>query len=613
MRLFGRRMRSVAGAAILGLGAFVPVGEVVEAAEPIAFGVIDCNLPGDQYMLADGKANPRDWTVEALDAGGNVVKTLTAQDSNPERPTWVYRTYSVATGTYASVRFTSATATAEVTPVAEDCTDTSVELKTGDPGKGLVSIQPVRLRDTREAMAVPAGGKIEVKAAGFGAVPSDASAVLLNVAAVKPKGVGHLRVFPCGSAMPKTSTLNYVEGEPRAASTFVKPGTNGTVCIYTSTATHIIVDAQGYVAAKSALTAIAPIRVADSRPGAPVDGPGLLPRMRVDGRISLDMTKLAEFSDVPADAEGYVFNLTTANAAAVGHVTVNRCLLTFRPATVSSAANFVPGRATANLAYGSSGDELCIDTSAPVDLMIDVVGYTTSRYGAPQLLSENLRLLETRDRGQFGPGTMDEKFDGIGRLPGGTEFKLDVAGRTAWWGAQVPKNISAAVLNITAVRPSANGHVVAYECGKKPSTSNLNMRPGGATPNATLVPVGADGTVCLYTSVDTDLVVDITGFVSSATTPVTARRIELSQDKPSARLEVVGGTAPYTLEGDLPPSIKLGLSETGEVSFTGDAAVFTHYVGPLSVVDANGLKAELAVIIAWYPPKADVDSGIVID
>ena len=65
-------------------------------------------------------------------------------------------------------------------------------------------------------------------------------------------------------------------------------------------------------------------------------------------------------------------------------------------------------------------------------------------------------------------------------------------------------------LNVTAVDPSAAGFVTAWPCGgDRPVVSNLNPEPGITRPNLVNVRVGAGGAVCLYSSQETDLVVDL--------------------------------------------------------------------------------------------------------
>ena len=48
--------------------------------------------------------------------------------------------------------------------------------------------------------------------------------------------------------------------------------------------------------------------------------------------------------------------------------------------------------------------------------------------------------------------------------------------------------------------------------GSVPSASMLNYAPGEVVANALTVPVGSNGQVCFFTSSETDLLVDVSGY-----------------------------------------------------------------------------------------------------
>jgi len=60
-------------------------------------------------------------------------------------------------------------------------------------------------------------------------------------------------------------------------------------------------------------------------------------------------------------------------------------------------------------------------------------------------------------------------------------------------------NVTAVVLNVTAVSPSANGVATVYPSGEAvPTSSNLNWRAGQTEPNLVIVPVGTGGKVSIW-------------------------------------------------------------------------------------------------------------------
>lgn len=54
-------------------------------------------------------------------------------------------------------------------------------------------------------------------------------------------------MFPCGQTPPTASNLNYVEGGTIPNAVVTKVGAQGRICVFTSAATHLLVDVNGYV------------------------------------------------------------------------------------------------------------------------------------------------------------------------------------------------------------------------------------------------------------------------------------------------------------------------------------------------------------------------------
>ena len=132
------------------------------------------------------------------------------------------------------------------------------------------------------------------------------------------------------------------------------------------------------------------------------------------------------------------------------------------------------------------------------------------------------RVLETRS----GPDerTVDRQFEGIGQRVAGTVLELPVTNR-----AGVPGTTAAVFLNVTAVGPTSAGYLTVWPCGEpQPLASNVNYAAGDVVPNAVLAKLGTGGTVCIYTSATTHIVVDVNGYVPASGTPssvVPARRV----------------------------------------------------------------------------------------
>jgi hypothetical protein len=237
---------------------------------------------------------------------------------------------------------------------------------------------------------------------------------------------------------------------------------------------------------------ITPTRLVDTRDrlGATRLAAGVTKRIQITGGV------------VPTGASAISANFTVVGPEAAGYLTVWDCAAT-QP-TVSTV-NFVAGETAPNLAsipLDASGG-LCVIANTGTDLVIDVNGYFGTTGSSRYTPVTPARLMDTRD----GTG-------GSGRLAAGQTATLQVGGV-----AGVPAGIQAVSLNVTSVDPGAAGYVTVYACGgQRPVVSNLNPQPGRVRPNLVVVPVSADGKVCLFSLQDVELVVDVTGYFSSTST-----------------------------------------------------------------------------------------------
>ena len=92
-------------------------------------------------------------------------------------------------------------------------------------------------------------------------------------------GSGHLTVFPSGQSLPTASNLNYTTGQVVPNLVVVALGLSGQVSVYSSAATDVLIDIEGYVASSSSLgpggglynALPAPARIVEPQiPGEPV-------------------------------------------------------------------------------------------------------------------------------------------------------------------------------------------------------------------------------------------------------------------------------------------------------------------------------------------------------
>ena len=65
--------------------------------------------------------------------------------------------------------------------------------------------------------------------------------------ATEPERAGFLTVYPCDQPRPVTSNVNYLAGRDTADAAIVGvSATDGSVCVFTSAPTHVVVDINGW-------------------------------------------------------------------------------------------------------------------------------------------------------------------------------------------------------------------------------------------------------------------------------------------------------------------------------------------------------------------------------
>ena len=350
----------------------------------------------------------------------------------------------------------------------------------------LVPVSPRRVLDTRTTGApVPAGGTVVVDLAAEPDRPADATAVALNVTATEPSANGFLTVFPCGSARPLASSVNYAAGQtvPNNVTTGLGGGTR--VCVYALTDTHVIVDLDDWYSP-----------AAGDGAGLVTANPGRLVDTRNSGGRRQELT-VSIAGSVPADATAVALNVTVTDPVFNGFLTVYPCG-TNRP--LASNLNFVAGQTVPNLVTVKVGTArtVCVYANAPTNVIVDLAGWYAAN-GRSVTAVTPTRLLDTRD----GSGGW------LNALSAGQSIDLQVAGT-----AGIPQGATGVLLNVTVTGASASGYVTVYPCGTdRPLASNLNVVVGQTVANAVVIPLG-QGKACVYSSVPAHVIADVAGYTA---------------------------------------------------------------------------------------------------
>ena len=357
------------------------------------------------------------------------------------------------------------------------------------------ALTPFRFADSRSNITLgrlPANQQVRVQIAGRSGLPADITAISANFTGVGASAAGYLTASNCAEINPTFSTLNFEadDGVPNQA---IIPLSSGDLCLFSSEATDIVIDINGYVSptASQVFIPVAPKRLSDSRPSAQPLRPGQVLRIAVEGGAS----------PAPADAVAVAVNLTGVMPDESGWIRAFPC---DAPEPASSSLNPRIGRARANSAIVPTAADgtICLTSNVTSHIIVDITGWFGSRDGQQFVPISPLRLTDTRQshpslNGGAGPVML---------VPG-RELRVQVAG-TRGIGADV----RAATLNLAAVGATAPGFIVAVPCGQTSDVSNVNFAgDSGAVANGANVQLDATGSICVTASAPTHVLIDITG------------------------------------------------------------------------------------------------------
>ena len=178
---------------------------------------------------------------------------LTVWPTGQSKP--VVSTLNALTGAItANAAIVPAGTSGDLNVYATDATDLIIDVNgyfappaTG--GLSFYNLSPCRALDTRNpAGSQPIAAKldVDVTSSGCGA-PATAEAYVFNATVIPPAPLGYISLWPQGEAQPVVSTLNAFDGAITSNMAIV-PTTNGSISVFPSSATHLILDIAGYFA-----------------------------------------------------------------------------------------------------------------------------------------------------------------------------------------------------------------------------------------------------------------------------------------------------------------------------------------------------------------------------
>jgi PKD domain len=404
------------------------------------------------------------------------------------------------------------TVSVTVTDVFNDSSKASVLVQTA--GSDLTPVTPTRVLDTRHGtgtggVIAPVGSDqaLTLKVAGVGAIPADATAVVLNITATDATATGHINAYAAGTTLPTPSNVNFVKGVNVADLAIVQIGTDGEIELYNGSpgTVDLVADTSGYFAPTQAdgYASLTPHRLLDTRTAtggheAPLTGSDPV-RLKVAG-----------VGGVPTDATSAELNLTVASPTVAGYV---RAYPDGTTMPSVSSVNFNAGTTIANAAIVPIGADGYIDIVLPtpgsVRMVVDVDGYYTTNTAQADSSYEPItpiRWLDTR--------TIKN-----GALPAGYYYYLPFG--TDFWG-DVDPTVSGVLTNATVTQPAAvSGDLVVFPetfLGNGnlnvPTSSTLNFTKNATVPNMEITAPGDYGDVDYLnqSAGSIQLIVDLFGY-----------------------------------------------------------------------------------------------------
>lgn len=372
-------------------------------------------------------------------------------------------------------------------------------------GERFTPIEPERVLDTREDGDGPVspGSPIRLRLGGT-LVPTDATAVVLNVTAAGPSGVGNVRVYPTPEGPdvpPVVSNLNVVPGVDQPNLVTVQLAGDTVSLAVDGMRTHLVADLAGYYSpgGATAYEPVDPVRVMDLRTGT---GGVPVGRLGAGRWVDLQVTGRA---GVPADASAVVLNLTGVTPSGATNVRAYPTPAGSEDQTppLVSNLNLQPGRDQPNLVtvqVGDGGRVRFYSESSDPYLVADLTGYYSPTATSGFVPLAPARVADSR----LGHGL-------AAPLVAGTTSQLRVGGV-----GDVPSTATAVVLNVTAVGPAGSSNVRVFPgstTGQVPLVSNLNVVRGRDEPNLVIVPLGTAGKVSFFSqSAGLHLVADLGGY-----------------------------------------------------------------------------------------------------
>lgn len=513
--------------------------------------LISKSSTGVQASEAGGASVSADCRYVSFDSGDSI---LVSGDTNGSRDVFVRDRYL---GTTELVSRTSSGAPASGSTQSEQMaanrtvlvTSSAPQLGGASGGNGTLDAfsltftapgfnglaKPIRLLDTRSGkkgvveslggslatdvtVALPANTvkRYVVTGANTG-IPANVAALAMNVTAVTPAAAGSLKVYGCATTAttaPTPATMLFPAGASTSHGGVVRPAIGGGICLRSTVATHVTLDASGFFTTESGMTGLPKsVRLVDTRSGQK----GALES--AGGAIGTDVTVplpagtpvrfvVTNVAGVPATVDAVSVSLTALAPASAATIKVYPCSTTgaTRPTAWSMLVPAGVSLTDAQVTKVAANGGLCLLSSIQTHVTLDVNAYVASGTGFAGLARPAL-LLDTRSGKK---GAFEAATDVTTPYSAGTVKRYVLTGV-----AGLPSNASGVVLQMSVLAPAAAGTLKVYPCSAtsspKPATSAIEYAAGVNAAHTEVVALSTTGGVCVYSTASTHVALSVTG------------------------------------------------------------------------------------------------------
>jgi hypothetical protein len=331
-------------------------------------------------------------------------------------------------------------------------------------------------------------------------------AVFANVTYVSPVDDGFLTAWAAGEPRPATSNINALHGEVVANAAVIPVDAQGRIQVLTNTTAHVVIDVIGRFelapgpVSDGRFVPLTPDRAIDTRePAAPGTNP--YTETGPQPNINVVSTMMRGANGVPSSGVSAVVLTVTALAGSIGSggfvtaVPGGASLGVVSNVNTNGLGDIRPNLVVVPLGADGSIDLHLLQTD---DVVVDVTGYFTDNTATASTAGRFRSITPYREADTRTPFGFD-RFVGLGSRA------LDPVA--------VPASAIGIAHNLVIVNNAGPGFVSAYPADPVPfaSTANADFRNQLRAASA-FTAMGPGGTVRYFANMNTDLVVDVTGW-----------------------------------------------------------------------------------------------------